>query len=362
MNNLFKFSNHTIYMDLFEKKSQNDSLNQGLYFNNLKKGFDNLIGLKRLNLIHQTTDPNLGNIESFSNANGITQETPELKQLNELETQFNNKLNTYSSIYKDYLTKLMTSNEVSIQYANTNVKDSTGKFYYVNEYGIARGYSKESWASKDSSCPTSTPGDDTVSVFNELQVGLDKNPGEPCNLDGKMIQAETTGNMAWITPFGYKQMFPNDNVLQAGIKNGCSKTSVKVTDKVFDIFTKGSDMTLSSNCNIPVGFTNIKNELQNLNNELIDIANQIYNLIVNMVNSNSSVETNVETTKQDLQNQIQLLNEQRKIFNQLQNSDETLEAEYQDNNLIINSTYYKYIIWSIAAMTMGAVAIHHMTN
>lgn len=349
-------------MDLFENKTENNSLKQGLYFNNLKKGFDKLIGFKRLNLIHETTDPNLGNIESFSNVNGITQETAEMKQLNELESQFNNKLNIYSNVYKDYLTKLMTSNEAAIQYANTNVKDSTGKFYYVNEYGIARGYSNESWASKDSSCPTSTPGDDTVTVFNELQVGLDKNLGEPCNLDGKMIRSSTTGNVAWISSTGYRQLFPNDNILQAGQKNGCTTSTIDVTDTIFNIFTKGNDMTITSTCNIPTGYSNIKNELQKLNNELIDIANQIYNLIVNMVNNNSSVEKNIESTKKNLQNQIQLLNQQRDIFNKLQNSDKTLKGEYEDNNLLINSTYYKYIIWSIAAMTVGAIAIRHMTS
>lgn len=338
------------------------SLEQGVHFRNYQNHYNNLVGIKRLNLIEQTTGQHLGNVEPLTNIQGFGEESPEMKQLNKMEQDFNTKLNTYSAIYKQYLTKLATSKENAVLHSNINVRDSNGKFYYVNQYGVARGYTQDAWANRDPSCPSTVPNENTVSIFNTLKVGNDKKPHEPCNLDGKVIQAQTTNNRAWITPEGRRKWFPNENIWEIGMKNGCSPNPSQVTDAVFDMFDATSDMTPSANCNVGLGFVNMKNELEKLNNELIQIANQINNQVSYMVNKNKVVDEAGEKTKLELQDRLQRLNQQRDLFTKLQTEEETLNAEFKDNEMMIHSSYYHYMVWTIAALTLGAVAAHHITK
>jgi hypothetical protein len=84
----------------------NLSLNQGEDLLSYKNNFKESIGIKRLNLIEQTTGINLGNIEGMDNMNTITPPSNKTLELNKLEDEFNNKLAIYSSVYKEYLNKL----------------------------------------------------------------------------------------------------------------------------------------------------------------------------------------------------------------------------------------------------------------
>jgi hypothetical protein len=345
-----------------EQQLLKKSLEQGSHFKKYQHHYNNLVGIKRLNLIEQTTGQHLGNVEPLTNIQGFGQESPEMKQLTAMETNFNNKLQTYSAIYKQYLTNIASAKDNATLHSNINVKDSNGKFYYVNEYGVARGYSQDAWAHRDATCPSTIPNDNTVAIFNTLKVGNDKKPNEPCNLDGKTIIAQTTNNKAWITPEGRKKWFPNENIWEIGMKNGCNPNPVHVTDGVFDMFDATSDMTPSANCNAGLGFVNMKNELEKLNNELVQIANQINNKVGEMVQKNKVVDDAGEKTKLELQERLQKLQTQRALFEELQTEEETLQAEYDNNKMMIHSSYYHYMVWTIAALTLGAVAVHHVTK
>lgn len=344
----------------------NIGLDQGLNFQNEQKKNIHSVGLKRLNLIEKTTSDNLGNIEGMTNNDNYGEEKPEVKKLNELEQNFNDKLSLYSSIYKEYLTKLSNSKDNALLYANTNVKDSNGKIYVVNKYGVARGYNEDTWKNKHSSCPTNVPGDDTVKIFNQLKIGVDKAKNEPCNLEGNVIRTLSPLRNAWVTPDGKKRWFPDTPTWKAGLKNGCNPNPIVVSNEIYEAMAHGDNMTTTSKCSpgdeFNPGFHDMKNELEKLNGELIDIANEIYEQVITMNKQNDRLNTGVEQTKNELKRQITRLEKQRVDFNKLQSQQDSLQAEYQDNQLLIDSSYYQYIIWTLLAITLGIVAVRHMTN
>ena len=80
---------------------------------------------------------------------GISDE--ELKTLNDLETQFNNKLNQPKGSIQSYLTEL--SNQKNVQSANYKNKVITGPQgikYWVNNMGYTRKFSTDAWNKRDS--------------------------------------------------------------------------------------------------------------------------------------------------------------------------------------------------------------------
>lgn len=340
----------------------NYSLGQGEHFNKNRVNYNRAIGIKRLNLIGETTSPNLGNIEGMDNINNFNNETKDSNDIAVLEKEFNDKLNVYTNVYHEYLTKLSSSKDEAVLYANTNVKDSNNKYYVVNKYGVARGYSKEAWDNKHPSCPTNIPGDDTIQVFNKLTIGNDKKVGEPCDLEGKVISQLKPLKNAWVTPDGRKRWFPSTEIWEAGKKNGCNDNPVVVKNDVYDLFDNADNMTMNSNCNAGLGFSDMKTQLEKLNGELIDIANKIYDKVVSMVGKSDSINNNINKTKDDLKNQIIMLEKERKNFEKAKTEQETLKAEYDNNNLLITSSYYQYLVWTIAAITLGAVAVKHISS
>jgi len=340
----------------------NSSLGQGGHFNKNRNNYDELVGMKRLNLIGETTGPNLGNIEGMDNINYFNSDTQDNSEINALEKEFNDKLTIYTSVYQEYLSKLSTLKEDSLLYANTNVKDSNNKYYVVNQYGVARGYSSDAWNNKHSSCPTNIPGDETVNIFNKLTIGNDKKAGEPCNLEGKVISQLRPLKNSWITPEGRKKWFPSNSIWEAGKKNGCNANPTVVTNDVYNLLDSAEDMDMNANCNVGLGFDDMKNQLEKLNGDLIHTATKIYEHIVSLSGKTGSVNTNVGESQNTLKEHIQKLQKQRTHFEKMRSQQETLKAESDNNNLLIKSSYYQYMIWTIAAITLGAVAVKHVSS
>lgn len=83
------------------------SLKQGKKFNDFQNDHLHIVGTKRLDLIKQTTSPNLGSIEPMTtnnSSNPIDIESEKIKEsLAKLEKQFNDTLTKYTASYTNYL-------------------------------------------------------------------------------------------------------------------------------------------------------------------------------------------------------------------------------------------------------------------
>ena len=59
-----------------------------------------------------------------------------------------------------------------------------------------------------------------------------------------------------------------------------------------------------------------------------------------------------------LNKNLAILNKQRQEFIKLSNSQNTLYGNLQDNKLQNNAVFMHYMVWVVAASTIGVVAVH----
>lgn len=344
---------------MFSLNEKNFSLKQGKKYKDYQNDYTHIIGTKRLDLIEKTSDNNLGFIEGLKNP--LEVENNKVKEkLKDLENQFNTTLALYTNQYQRFLTKLMNEQSELQPYLNKNVKQNNGKFYTVNRFGVARGYSKDAWANKPSSCPSGIPNDSTIKAFNYVATGLDYVPGQPCDLDGSIIKNNDTNEIAWVDEKGEKHIYPDEFTYEQTQKNGgCPSNIHHVSNEVFNMFASGSAMNEHSSCE-----TNIDQQLlesvKASNQKLLNIANEMYQETVKLEHTEKQVEDKSEQTRKILLDQIQSLNKERDELQKAKNYSAMFNGELDDSNLQINREYYHYLVWIIAAVTLGGITMHQI--
>lgn len=340
------------------------SLQQGSKFLDLQKDYVGIIGKKRLHLIEKTSGNHLGYLEGMENANSINVENDKLtNHLMELENKFNQTLNQYTAAYKQYLNEMTQQDEPDImKYKNSYIMSPGGRFYYVNKYGIARGFTPEAWSKKPDSCPPGGPSDDTKKVFHKFKTGLNYEPGQPCDLDGSIIRNKNNGRAAWVSETGERHWYPNSDVFEARLKNGCPQNYTYVSDEIYNMYPQGENMTGDSKCTTSHMNTPLWNRIIQLNQELMNIASEMYQGVEMMNKQGKTIDTHVDDTKNQLMNEIKNLNTERMKLEQAKERVDTLEGEIENRRTMYRSSYYHYIVWLIATITIGAITIHHINK
>ncbi len=80
----------------------------------------------------------------------------EKEKLNRLEGDFNNNMEEYIKEYKLYLKELASRQTNLNSRLKSKVVTYNNNKYYINNTGIAREFTSQSWKDKDNSCPEST--------------------------------------------------------------------------------------------------------------------------------------------------------------------------------------------------------------
>ena len=344
---------------------QDYALKQGMKFNDYQKDYLYIVGTKKLNLIEETSSPNLGFLEPLSNNNTNPVEienTKILDNLLHLEREFNATLATYTNQYQQYMNKVLDRQNEVKAYTRNNVKNSGGKFFYVNRFGITRGYSQDAWAQKPSSCPHTIPTDDSVQAYNNLTNGLDYAVGQPCNLDGQMIQNEN-GQLAWVDEKGQRHEYDSRETMEQTQKNGnCPGQINNVTNAIYDMFPAGSAMNAHSNCNTPMFDQALYDAVNNSNQKLMNIANDMYQQAIKLDKTTLEVEKKGQSMESQLVDKIKSLNEEREKIIKLKANTDTLDGDIQDDGIIANMEMARYVGLGIAAIAIGGLTIHLMTK
>jgi hypothetical protein len=347
-------------------KTNNFDLQQGKKYKHNQKVLSSLVNKRNLDLIQLTTSTNLGSFyEGMQNQNIQSQNNQLTEKMMELQNKFNTTLQQYTDAYRTYLTQLSNDESSGNIARGKNVKDSNGRFYYVNHFGYARGYSQEAWSKRHSSCPSNTPTQDTIKLFHELQKGADMGVGQPCNLEGNIIKNESNNRADWVDEQGVKHWFPNNEIFENAQKNhNCPPTNkwISVTNEEYNAVPSGSNMTMNSTCTIEKMNMALWNRILQLNDTLIATAQQLYNEATNIENKSGQVHTSLESTKQELMKYVNELQKERLDLENIQNKNATLSGRYQDLQIDLTSKYMGYMAWTIGAITLTAVAFHHITK
>jgi hypothetical protein len=350
---------------MYSELQKEYSLKQGIKFNDYQNDYLHIIGTKKLDLINETTMPNLGFLEPMENksSNPLTIENNKIKdKLVKLQTEFNNALALYTSNYQMYYDKILNKDSNIRNYTGKNIKNSNGKKFYVNTHGVTRGYSDDAWNKKPGSCATNIPGDDSITAYNSLENGLDYVPGQPCDLDGTIIQNEQ-GQFAWIDEKGQKHLYPNRDIMEKTQQNGNCPTSIRqVTNTIFNMYPSSSEMNEHSSCSSNIYDAELYNQLNSVNQTLLNIANEMYEESLKLEKNQESVGAKKKSIRSQLLDNIKSLNEERNNLQNIMDKSNNLSGKFEDHKLQATSELYKYISFILVAITLGGITYHQITK
>ena len=155
------------------------------------------------------------------------------------------------------------------------------------------------------------------------------------------------------------------------IKMKDSKTSMKdgtTQNEYYETWSKTcssknkktcSDKDMLNNCQFKKTDTNESdNHLKHLNDQLMTLSNQMWEQTQKIRSSDIKIQEQITKKRQKLNDNISKLNTHRAQFTQLDDLHSTLDGQLQDNRLRNDSAYIQYLVWFIAATTIGAIAIH----
>ena len=337
---------------------QNDpSLKQGEKFNANIKMFDEMVD-PQLQIIEKGSPKvlegfreNMGPGEA--KLQGISDE--ELKKLNNLETQFNDKLNQYKSAFKGYLTELTNQQNVkSVNYKNKIITGPQGNKYWVNNMGYTRKFSTDAWAKRDSSCP-STSGNVSQQDLANFPQGQGMNPYEKCGPVGINVQSSAGGGTAWLGANGQKHPYQD---LRNKNKN-CPSQITTLTPRQYNAIPTGKVWTSNDSCNL-LGSSEKWSDVEKLNNELITISNQMNEQVKVLSAHDTRIDTETRAKKQNLIQKAKLLDDERKKIDNAITGILTSEGDLEDKRLEVSAGNLHYMVWLLAFVTLGGIAVQQV--
>ena len=230
---------------------------QGEKFKNAQKKYKalvqryhyNLISLQQLNIVDNLKSSKFASInEAFTGAsmNKVEEKNlAEKEKLNRLEGDFNNNMEEYIKEYKLYLKELASRQTNLNSRLKSKVVTYNNNKYYINNTGIAREFTSQSWKDKDNSCPESTT---TLSPqeFSKLSMGPPMNIGELCRSGAYNAKNSETGTAAWVDSNGYKHIY--DDFINRN--KTCPAETVTITDTQFYAMPIGKKWGANDTCNV----------------------------------------------------------------------------------------------------------------
>ena len=103
-------------------------------------------------------------------------------------------------------------------------------------------------------------------------------------------------------------------------------------------------------------------KVEKLDNQLLKILNKMEVMINNNLATSGGIAVELEKQRLQLLDKVLLLQQAEKNLHGASGGIGTLDGEYRDNKIHIKESYYRYIVWSVAAATLGFVAFKQMTK
>lgn len=104
--------------------------------------------------------------------------------------------------------------------------------------------------------------------------------------------------------------------------------------------------------------TPLYSKVRQLNNQLLRLSGQMWQQVQKIHTQDEALDAQARRHRALLQGRLKSLSSERDRLDQLSRQQETLTGELKNSHLVVDSAYYKYIIWFVAALTLGLAAMH----
>ena len=136
-------------------------------------------------------------------------------------------------------------------------------------------------------------------------------------------------------------------------------TVAQLNDKFNRIIVKYISIFNQYNTELLVDSENLNSKLQLLkvNNELVSTAQQLYSRMEEIGRTNKKLENSLKSERKDLYNKIVELKKQQEKLRKKIDSSNTLDASFEDNKRLSDSTNLKYMLFILGSVILALTAI-----
>ncbi len=103
-------------------------------------------------------------------------------------------------------------------------------------------------------------------------------------------------------------------------------------------------------------------KLIKLNEQLLTITNEIWKGVQSVNSRNAKLAPVAASHRNNLQARMKALEKAQNQLKQKADMSSTLSGEIDNRNLNVDATYMHYIVWFIAAVTIGAVSVQQLSK
>lgn len=293
--------------------------------------------------------------EHMTNFNDVSLSSicDESSDLYNLEICYQRTLQKYNSLHKIFVNDLIKQGEIrsaNSNYLNSIIQDNDNNYYYVNNFGYTHKYLKEEDIGENSiSCPSEIkPYEGEMTNFEK---GPNMNPGQACNVAGRIVQNLSTSEYAYVDIKGKKHIFSLE--LFNARPMSCKGTLVELTDAEYNALPNGSPMEKTSNCDTLNAKLNPRNmeQLTQLNDKLVELTERMVGEIDKLIPKNEIQQREIEDKRVQLINQYEKsMKSKKNSYNENVNNFYTYQANQEETKYLVNSSFYQYFIWIAIAL------------
>ena len=338
---------------LNNNSNHNDlNLNQGKEFLNYEFSYKQSV-IPHLKPLQLTTSPKLSSIiESLDNQTVVnnTMNQPQQTRINNIETEFNQKITEYSNTYKIFIENLINNtkdkNDI-IKYYGKVVKDNENNYTYVNDYGYTHKYLSNSWESNDTSCPN-TAEEINTNLLNKFLKGPNMGSGQACKIAGQNIKNIETNEIAWVDIKGFKHVYSQGAWNKK--QNSCNIKPIELSARAYNNIPRDSPMEEDTECLKLNVDSLLWKKLQKLNDELIVLSKQLLIELDKLKTDDSKLNQQLIERQIKINEYIKRFEEGKINVDSINNEYDTVSGQLHHSSTYTKSSHYQYIIWFILAI------------
>jgi len=300
-------------------------------------------------------------LELFNNKEGFENTNDE--EMRNLESKFNAKLQTYGSIYEEYIKeKLVSDVDISTLLGQTAKWDNID--YYISRKGIMR---ELTWGYNNHGC-LAPAKNITETQRTKLKLGIklkktirggqtfyEKCTDKHIDETGKVIKAATLQETAWLDDLGIKYKFTHGDARDNTCPNGIQES---INDIKYSMIKSGGELGPTDVC---VRQTLTKQgELNSLNNELIILASQMKTLINGVQSDSNQDDITIKVQAKSLGEIITNLEADREKIKNLKKEIFSLNGNVRDNKYLVDASNMQYVGWGVSLITLFVLGLYTM--
>jgi len=155
------------------------------------------------------------------------------------------------------------------------------------------------------------------------------------------------------------------NLKKLNVKNNasCSKTIIPIFSELWDNYVEGKDMAPQDTCGLASATSNQHEKLTELKKRMKDLSTKIVKKMNSLENENAYIHSKMKQTKDKYNKGVaDYMDTLKDTLKFGEDSDNTLNSMLNDSDLVVLQENYKYLFWSIFAVSILIVTLSNVNK